>query len=72
MRGSWPSLITPKIAAVVMRRTAEDDERAKAEAALEALKLKAEAARLIEHNPDLAASEEPAEDYDGWKPPTYG
>jgi hypothetical protein len=59
---------------VVFRwRTAEDDERAKAAAALETLRLKAEATRLIEHNPTLAdAPDEPAEDNDGWKPPTYG
>jgi hypothetical protein len=54
-------------------RSAEEDERDKAEAALEALKLTAQATRLIEHNPMLAnAADEPAEDDNGWKPPTYG
>jgi hypothetical protein len=45
---------------VIRWSTAEEEERGKAEAALEALRLKTEAARLIEHNPDLAAPDEPA------------
>jgi hypothetical protein len=43
---------------VIRWSTAKEEERGKAEAALEALRLKTEAARLI--NPDLAAPDEPA------------
>jgi hypothetical protein len=54
-------------------RTAEEEERAKAEAALETFRLRLRLRGLSEHNPDLAdAPDEPAEDDDGWKPPTYG